>query len=92
LKFTIFLHCAKVFQRISVHIFSLIEKLSVVVVKGITTSSAREICRRLISSKPKLKTIGRLRHWDVEPSELETFVQILRKAKSLNLLHDITIV
>jgi hypothetical protein len=50
------------------------------------------MCRRLISSKPKLKTIGRLRHWDVEPSELETFVQILRKAKSLNLLHDITIV
>lgn len=47
---------------------------------------------RLISSKPKLKTIGRLRHWDVEPSELETFIQILRKAKSLNLLHDINIV
>ena len=41
---------------------------------------------RLISSRPKLRTVGRLLHWDVEPSELTTFIQILRKAKSLNLL------
>lgn len=47
---------------------------------------------RLISSRPKLRTVGRLLHWDVEPSELTTFVTILRKAKSLNLLQDITIV
>jgi len=47
---------------------------------------------RLISSRPKLKTVGRLLHWDVEPSELTTFIQILRKAKSLSLLQDITIV
>ena len=47
---------------------------------------------RLISSRPKLRTVGRLLHWDVEPSELTTFIQILRKAKSLNLLQDITIV
>jgi len=47
---------------------------------------------RLITSKPKLRIVGRLLHWDVEPSELTTFIQILRKAKSLNLLQDITIV
>jgi len=47
---------------------------------------------RLISSRPKLRTVGRLLHWDVEPSELTTFIQILRKAKSLNLLQDITII
>ena len=47
---------------------------------------------RLISSRPKLRTVGRLLHWDVEPSELETFIQILRKAKSLSLLQDISIV
>lgn len=47
---------------------------------------------RLISSRPKLRTVGRLLHWDAEPSELTTFIQILRKAKSLNLLQDITIV
>lgn len=47
---------------------------------------------RLISSRPKLRTVGRLLHWDVEPSELTTFIQILRKAKSLSLLQDITII
>jgi len=47
---------------------------------------------RLISSRPKLRTVGRLLNWDVEPSELTTFIQILRKAKSLNLLQDITII
>jgi len=46
---------------------------------------------RLISSRPKLKTMGELLHWDVEPSELETFIQILRRARSLNLLQDIHI-
>ena len=33
---------------------------------------------RLITSKPKLRIVGRLLHWDVEPSELTTFIQILR--------------
>jgi hypothetical protein len=47
---------------------------------------------RLISSRPKLHTVGRLLHWDVEASELDTFIQILRRAKSLNLLQDISIV
>ena len=47
---------------------------------------------RLLSSRPKLKSIGKLLKWDVEPSELQTFEQILRKAKGLNLLrHDIQI-
>jgi len=46
---------------------------------------------RLISSRPKLRTIGGLLDWDVEPSELATFIQILRRAKSLNLLQDIHI-
>ena len=47
---------------------------------------------RLLSSRPKLKSIGNLLKWDVEPSELQTFEQILRKAKGLNVLrHDIQI-
>jgi len=46
---------------------------------------------RLISSRPKLQTIGELLHWDVEPSELDTFIQILRRARSLSLLQDIHI-
>jgi len=33
---------------------------------------------RLITSRPKLRIVGRLLHWDVEPCELTTFVQILR--------------
>jgi len=46
---------------------------------------------RLISSRPKLLSVGELQHWDVEPGELNTFVQILRRARSLNLLQDIHI-
>lgn len=46
---------------------------------------------RMISSRPKLCSIGHLLQWDVEESELEAFAQILRRAKSLNLLQDITI-
>lgn len=46
---------------------------------------------RMISSRPKLRSIGHLLQWDVEASELEAFAQILRRAKSLNLLQDITI-
>ena len=47
---------------------------------------------RLLSSRPKLKSMGNLLTWDVEPSELETFEQILRKAKGLGLLqHDIKV-
>ena len=37
---------------------------------------------RLITSKPKLRTVGRLLHWDVEPCELDTFIGILRYAVS----------
>lgn len=47
---------------------------------------------RLISSRPKLRNLGRLLKWDVEPSELKTFAQILRKANSLKLLQNISIV
>ena len=47
---------------------------------------------RLFNSRPKFKSIGSLLSWDVEPSELNTFEQILRKAKGLNLLrHDVKI-
>ena len=31
---------------------------------------------RLITSRPKLRVVGRLLHWDVEPSELTTFIQV----------------
>ena len=41
---------------------------------------------RLLNSRPKLKTIGRIMKWDVEYSELDTFSQILNKARHLNLL------
>eukprot|EP00096_Caligus_rogercresseyi_P012367 TRINITY_DN5149_c0_g1_i1.p1 TRINITY_DN5149_c0_g1~~TRINITY_DN5149_c0_g1_i1.p1 ORF type:complete len:559 (-),score=92.53 TRINITY_DN5149_c0_g1_i1:63-1739(-) len=47
---------------------------------------------KLVSSRPKLSLMGNVFEWDVEPSELETFAHILRKAKALNLLQDITIV
>ena len=33
---------------------------------------------RLITTMPKLRVVGRLLHWDVEPCELSTFIQILR--------------
>ena len=46
---------------------------------------------RLISSRPKLRIIGRLLTWDVESSELETFTNILRHANSLKLLQNIKI-
>ena len=47
---------------------------------------------RLFNSRPKFKSIGNLLSWDVEQSELDTFEQILRKAKGLNLLrHDVKI-
>ena len=45
---------------------------------------------RLLNSRPKLRLIGHLLRWDVETSELETFGQIIGKAQSLNLLHDVT--
>jgi len=47
---------------------------------------------RLITTLPKLRIVGRLLNWDAESSEINSFIQILRKAKSLNLLQDITIV
>jgi len=45
---------------------------------------------RLLNSRPKLKTIGHILKWDVEVSELDTFGQIIKRAKRLNLLHDVT--
>ena len=33
---------------------------------------------RLITERPKLRIVGKLLHWDVEPCELTTFIQILR--------------
>ncbi|XP_040579535.1 uncharacterized protein [Lepeophtheirus salmonis] len=47
---------------------------------------------KLVSSRPKLQLMGSVLNWDVEPRELDTFVQILRKAKGMNLLQDILIV
>ena len=47
---------------------------------------------RLISSRPKLRTIGKLLKWDVEPSELLAFTQILRNANAMKLLQEIDIV
>ncbi|TRY70474.1 hypothetical protein TCAL_16422 [Tigriopus californicus] len=47
---------------------------------------------RLISTRGKLRHIGSVMTWDVEPSELLTFAQILRNANSLKLLQKITIV
>lgn len=41
---------------------------------------------RLLNSRPKLRTIGHILKWDVEPTELEMFGQIVHRAKSLNLL------
>ena len=38
---------------------------------------------RLITTMPKLRVVGRLLHWDVEPCELSTFIQILRSVRSL---------
>lgn len=38
---------------------------------------------RLLNARPKLRTIGNISKWDVEPSEIETFSQILRRAKSM---------
>jgi len=46
---------------------------------------------RMISSRPKLRSIGHLLMWDVEVSELDAFAKILRRAKSFNLLQDILI-
>lgn len=41
---------------------------------------------RLLNSRPKLRRIGHILKWDVEPSELEMFAQIVHRAKNLNLL------
>lgn len=46
---------------------------------------------RLINSRPKLRSLGRLLKWDVEHSELHTFAEILRKANGLKLLQEIKI-
>ena len=45
---------------------------------------------RLLNSRPKLTTIGHVLDWDVEPSEIETFGQIVKRAQSLHLLHEVT--
>jgi len=47
---------------------------------------------KLFSARPKLKTLGDISQWDVEASEMETFLTILLRAKSMNLLrHDVNI-
>ena len=46
---------------------------------------------RMISQRPKLRSLGSLMTWDVEASELRTFAGILRKANSLKLLQNISI-
>ena len=43
---------------------------------------------RLLNARSKLRRIGRILQWDVELSELETFGQIIKRAKSLKLLHE----
>ena len=42
---------------------------------------------KLLSDRPKLRTIGALSKWDVEPSEYAAFQGILFKAKGMKLLH-----
>ena len=44
---------------------------------------------RLLDSRPKLAKIGQILKWDVELSELDTFAQIVTKARSLNLLQNV---
>ena len=44
---------------------------------------------RLLDSRPKLTKIGQILKWDVELSELDTFAQIVYKARSLNLLQNV---
>ena len=44
---------------------------------------------RLLNCRPKLTRIGHILKWDVEPVELDTFAQIVNKAKSLNLLQNV---
>ena len=44
---------------------------------------------RLLNCRPKLTKIGHILKWDVEPVELDTFAQIVNKAKSLNLLQNV---
>ena len=47
---------------------------------------------KLFSARPKLRTLGNLRQWDVEACELDTFMDILLKAKGMKLLqHDVNI-
>ncbi len=46
---------------------------------------------RLISSRPKLRAIGRLLEWDVQEGELANFAGILRRANGMKLLQDISI-
>ena len=44
---------------------------------------------RLLNARPKLTKIGQILKWDVELSELDTFAQIVTKARSLNLLQNV---
>ena len=52
---------------------------------------------KLLNSRPKLAKIGHILKWDVEPaplregwpSELDTFAQIVNKARGLNLLQNV---
>jgi len=47
---------------------------------------------KLFSARPKLKTLGDISQWDVEAEEMDTFMSILLRAKTMNLLrHDVNI-
>merc|ERR1712051_304116 len=65
-----------------------LQRLETFVIKNATTTLISAL--RLLNQRPKLKKIGQILQWDVEISELDTFEQIIKRAKSLNLLHDVT--
>ena len=65
-----------------------LQRLETFVIKNATITLISAL--RLLNQRPKLKKIGQILQWDVEISELDTFEQIIKRAKSLNLLHDVT--
>lgn len=67
-----------------------LNRLETLIIKDVSLTLISAL--RLISTRGKLRHIGSVMTWDVEPSELLTFAQILRNANSLKLLQKITIV
>ena len=65
-----------------------LQRLETFVIKNATITLISAL--RLLNQRPKLKKIGQILQWDVEISELDTFEQIIKRAKSLNLLYDVT--